>query len=370
MRIGVPKEVKNHECRVGLTPASVRELVAHGHTVLVQSGAGTGAGLNDAAYQAAGAQTVPDAASVFAQSDLIVKVKEPQATELSLLRPGQILFTYLHLAPDAALTAALQRSGAICIAYETVTGPGRSLPLLAPMSAVAGRMAVQVGAAWLEKSRGGMGVLLAGVPGVAPAQVVVLGAGTVGQNAVQIAVGMGARVTVLNRGLERLRELDARYGNRITTLAATRHHVEAAVLDADLVIGAVLLPGAAAPQLVSRAQVARMKPGAVVVDVAIDQGGCFETSRPTTHTDPSFVVDGVIHYCVTNMPGNVARTATLALNNATLPFALALADKGWQTALREDPHLRHGLNVAQGAVTCAAVAQQLGLAYQPAESLL
>ena len=370
MRIGVPQEIKNHEYRVGLTPASVRELVAHGHDVLVQAGAGAGAGLADEAYRQAGAQLLPGAPTLFARSDLIVKVKEPQPVELPLLRAGQILYTYLHLAPDPALTAALVRSGAVCIAYETITGPGRSLPLLAPMSEVAGRMAVQVGAAWLEQSRGGMGVLLGGVPGVAPAHVAVLGAGTVGSSAVRIAVGMGARVTVLNRGIERLRELDALYGNRIVTLAASQHNVEAVLPDADLVVGAVLRPGAAAPRLVSRLLVSRMKKGAVVVDVAIDQGGCFETSRPTTHADPTYVVDGVIHYCVTNMPGHVARTSSFALNNATLPHALALADKGWQQAMREDPHLRHGLNVAQGQVTCEAVARQLGLPYTPAEQIL
>ncbi|GAB3184157.1 alanine dehydrogenase [Hydrogenophaga aquatica] len=355
MRIGVPREIKNHEYRVGLTPASVRELTTRGHQVLVQSGAGTAIGLGDDVYQAAGATLAPDAASVFAQADLIVKVKEPQPSEFALLRAGQVLFTYLHLAPDPALTAALLRSQVIGIAYETVTGPGGTLPLLAPMSEVAGRMAVQVGAHYLEKSQGGMGLLLGGVPGVAPAHVVVLGAGSVGASAVRMAMGLGARVTVLNRGLERLRELDALYGNRISTLAARAQNLEDAVLDADLVVGAVLVPGAAAPKLVSRQQVGRMKAGAVVVDVAIDQGGCFETSRPTTHLAPTFVVDGVVHYCVTNMPGNVARTSTFALNNATLPCVLALANKGWQQALQDDPHLRNGLNVAEGRIVHEAL---------------
>lgn len=370
MQIGVPKEIKNHEYRVGLTPASVRELCAHGHTVLVQRGAGAAIGLSDEDYHAAGAALLPDAASVYAQAEMIVKVKEPQPSELALLRPGQLLYTYLHLAPDPALTAALVKSGAVCIAYETITGPGRTLPLLAPMSEVAGRMAVQVGAHWLEKSQGGKGVLLGGVPGVAAAQVVILGAGTVGAHAAQMAIGMGARVTVLNRGADKLRALDARYGNRLQTLLASTQTIEQAVLEADLVIGSALVVGAAAPKLVSRALVARMQPGSVIVDVAIDQGGCFETSRPTTHADPTYVVDGVVHYCVANMPGNVARTATFALNNATLPHALALANKGWQQAMREDAHLRNGLNVAKGHVTHEAVAQQMGYAYVPAEQLL
>jgi len=370
MLIGNPQEIKNHEYRVGLTPASVRELTAHGHGVLVQSGAGAAIGLADDDYRAAGATLLPDAASVFARAELIVKVKEPQPSELPLLRPGQILYTYLHLAPDPALTAALVKSGAVCIAYETITGPNRTLPLLAPMSEVAGRMAVQVGAHHLEKSQGGMGVLLGGVPGVPAAHVAILGAGTVGANAAQMAVGMGACVTVLNRGVERLRALDALYGNRINTLQASAQAIEDAVLDAELVIGSALVAGATAPKLVSRALVSRMKKGAVVVDVAIDQGGCFETSHPTTHADPTFVVDGVVHYCVANMPGNVARTSTFALNNATLPHALALAGKGWQQAMQDDVHLRNGLNVANGHVTHEAVARQLGYDYVPAEQLL
>ena len=370
MRIGLPTEVKNHEYRVGLTPASVRELTHHGHTVLVQSGAGDGIGQSDAQYAAAGATLAADAAQVFAQSDMIVKVKEPQPNECAMLRPGQLLYTYLHLAPDPAQTAALVKSGAICIAYETITGPGGGLPLLAPMSEVAGRMAVQAGAAHLEKSKGGMGVLLGGVPGVPAAHVVIIGAGVVGTHALQVAVGMGARVTVLDKNLDRLRQLDLVFGNRISTLYSSVHTLEEAVLDADLVIGGVLVPGAAAPKLVTRAMVSRMKKGAVIVDVAIDQGGCFETSHATTHAEPTYVVDGVVHYCVANMPGAVARTSTFALNNATIGHALALADKGWKQAMQDDVHLRHGLNVAEGKVTYAAVAGALGYDYVSAESLL
>ena len=370
MRIGLPREIKNHEYRVGLTPASVRELTAHGHPVLVQAGAGAAIGLDDAQYLAAGATLAQDAAEVFAQAEMIVKVKEPQPVECAMLRPGQILYTYLHLAPDPAQTAALVRSGAVCIAYETITGPGGGLPLLAPMSEVAGRMAIQAGAVYLEKSKGGMGVLLGGVPGVPAAHVVILGAGVVGTNALQMAVGLGARVTVLDKNVDRLRHLDLVFGNRIHTVFSTAHSVEAAVLDADLVVGGVLIPGAAAPRLVTRAMVARMKPGSVVVDVAIDQGGCFETSRPTTHAAPTFVVDGVVHYCVANMPGAVARTSTFALNNATITHALALADKGWKQALRDNAHLRNGLNVAEGQVTFEAVARDLGYAYVSADSLL
>lgn len=370
MRIAVPKEIKNHEYRVGLTPASVRELVAHGHEVWVQTGAGAAIGLGDDAYQAAGARIASDAAEVFAKGDMVVKVKEPQPSEIALLREGQLLYTYLHLAPDPEQTAGLVRSGAVCIAYETVTGPGGGLPLLAPMSEVAGRMAVQAGAAHLEKSKGGMGVLLGGVPGVAPAHVVVIGAGVVGTNALQMAVGMGARVTVLDRNVDRLRQLDLVFGNRIATLHSTASSVEEAVLSADLVIGGVLIPGAAAPKLVTRSMVTRMKPGAVVVDVAIDQGGCFETSHATTHAEPTYLVGDVVHYCVANMPGAVARTSTFALNNATIGHALALANKGWRQALSDDPHLLAGLNVALGQVTCAPVAQQLGYAYTPAQTLL
>ena len=370
MLVGVPTEIKNNEYRVGLTPASVHELVAQGHQVLVQQGAGNEIGLPDAQYVAAGASIVASAQEVFAQADMIVKVKEPQPVECAMLREDQILFTYLHLAPDPDQTAALVRSRAICIAYETVTGPGGGLPLLAPMSEVAGRMSIQAGAAHLEKSRGGMGLLLGGVPGVAAGHVVIIGAGVVGANALQMAVGTGARVTVLDKNLDRLRQLDLVYGNRIATLHSNAQALEEAVLSADLVIGGVLVPGAAAPKLVTRSMVSRMKNGAVIVDVAIDQGGCFETSHATTHADPTFVVDGVVHYCVANMPGAVARTSTFALNNATIGHVLALAGKGWRRALGDDPHLRHGLNVCQGKVTFEAVAHALGYDYMPAESLL
>jgi len=370
MRIAVPKEIKNHEYRVGLTPASVRELVNHGHEVWVQASAGTAISLPDEKYMAAGARIAADAAECFARGEMIVKVKEPQAGEIAMLREGQLLYTYLHLAPDPEQTAGLVKSGAVCVAYETVTGPGGGLPLLAPMSEVAGRMAVQAGAAHLEKSKGGMGLLLGGVPGVAPAHVTILGAGVVGTHALQMAVGMGARVTVLDKSVDRLRHLDLIFGNRITTLYSTAYSVEESVLEADLVIGGVLIPGAAAPKLVSRDLVARMKKGAVVVDVAIDQGGCFETAHATTHAEPTYLVDGVVHYCVANMPGAVARTSTFALNNATIGHALALADKGWKQATRDDAHLRAGLNVAQGQVTCEPVAQQLGYVYVPAGRLV
>jgi len=370
MRIAVPKEIKNHEYRVGLTPASVRELVDHGHEVWVQAGAGTAIGLTDDQYRAAGARMAADAAEAFAKGEMIVKVKEPQPGEIAMLREGQLLYTYLHLAPDPEQTAGLVKSGAVCVAYETVTGPGGGLPLLAPMSEVAGRMSVQAGAAHLEKSKGGMGVLLGGVPGVAPAHVVILGAGVVGTHALQMAVGVGARVTVLDKNVDRLRHLDLVFGGRIQTQYSDAHSVEEAVLTADLVIGGVLIPGAAAPKLVTRAMVSRMKPGSVVVDVAIDQGGCFETSHATTHADPTYVVDGVVHYCVANMPGAVARTSTFALNNATIGHAQALATKGWKQALRDNPHLRAGLNVAFGKVTCEPVAQQLNYAYTPAEQFL
>ncbi len=370
MKIGVPKEIKNHEYRVGLTPASVRELTLRGHKVLVQTSAGAGIGLSDEEYLAAGAELAPDAASVFAACDMIVKVKEPQPQECAMLRPGQILYTYLHLAPDPEQTAALIKSGAICIAYETITGAGGGLPLLAPMSEVAGRMAVQAGAAHLEKSKGGRGVLLGGVPGVPAAHVVIIGAGMVGTNALQMAVGLGARVTVIDKSVDRLRQLDLIFGNRISTVYSTAHNIEEAVLDADLVIGGVLIPGAAAPKLVTASMVARMKKGAVVVDVAIDQGGCCETSHPTTHAEPTYVVDGVVHYCVANMPGAVARTSTFALNNATIGHAVALADKGWKQALRDDAHLRMGLNVAEGKVTYEAVARDLGYDYVRPETLI
>ena len=370
MKIGVPKEIKNHEYRVGLTPASVRELTLRGHKVLVQTGAGASIGLSDEQYVSAGAELAPDAATVFATTDMIVKVKEPQPQECAMLRPGQILYTYLHLAPDPEQTAALIKSGAICIAYETITGPGGGLPLLAPMSEVAGRMAVQAGAAHLEKSKGGMGILLGGVPGVPAAHVVIIGAGMVGTNALQMALGLGARVTVIDKSVDRLRQLDLVFGNRISTVYSTAHNIEEAVLDADLVVGGVLIPGAAAPKLVTADMVSRMKAGAVVVDVAIDQGGCFETSHATTHAEPTYVVDGVVHYCVANMPGAVARTSTFALNNATIGHAIALADKGWKQALKDSEHLMMGLNVAEGKVTYEAVARDLGYNYVSADTLL
>jgi alanine dehydrogenase len=370
MLVGVPKEIKNNEYRVGLTPPSVHELVARGHQVLVQAGAGVEIGLSDEQYVAAGAGIAASAKEIFERADMIVKVKEPQPGECAMLRRGQILYTYLHLAPDPEQTAALVKSGAVCIAYETITGPGGGLPLLAPMSEVAGRMSIQAGASHLEKSRGGMGLLLGGVPGVAPGHVVIIGAGVVGTNALQMAVGTGARVSVLDKNVDRLRQLDLIYGNRISTLYSNAHAIEEAVLSADLVIGGVLVPGAAAPKLVTRAMVSQMKKGAVVVDVAIDQGGCFETSHATTHADPTFVVDGVVHYCVANMPGAVARTSTFALNNATIGHAVALATKGWRQALRDDPHLKNGLNVCQGKVTYAAVAKDLDYDYVPADTLL
>ncbi len=369
MRVGVPKEIKTHEYRAGLTPPAVRELVAHGHEVLVQAGTGVGIGADDAAYAAVGARIVPDATAVFEQAELVVKVKEPQASEIAMLRRGQLLFTYLHLAPDREQTLGLMRSGCTAIAYETITDAAGRLPLLAPMSEVAGRMSVQVGAVALQKANGGRGVLLGGVPGVAPGRVVVLGGGVVGTHAAKMAVGLGAEVTVLDRSLPRLRELDDVFGGRVRLVYASAHEVEEAALQADLVIGAVLVPGAAAPRLLTRAQIARMSPGAVLVDVAIDQGGCFETSRPTTHADPTYVVDGVVHYCVANMPGAVARTSTWALNNATLPFTLALADRGWRAACEADPHLRNGLNVHDGQLTCEPVARSLGLGFTPAASV-
>ncbi|HYD97402.1 MAG TPA: alanine dehydrogenase [Noviherbaspirillum sp.] len=370
MLIGVPKEIKNHEYRVGLTPASVRELTARGHQVIVQKNAGSAIGLADEAYLASGAELVDTAQEIFARAQMIVKVKEPQPQECAMLREGQILYTYLHLAPDPAQTAALVQSGATCIAYETITGPGGGLPLLAPMSEVAGRMAIQAGAAHLEKSRGGMGLLLGGVPGVEAGHVVIIGAGVVGTNALQMAVGVGARVTVLDKNVDRLRQLDLVFGNRISTLYSSAQSLEEAVLSADLVVGGVLVPGAAAPKLVTRDMISRMKKGAVVVDVAIDQGGCFETSRPTTHAEPTFVVDGVVHYCVANMPGAVARTSTFALNNATIGHALALADKGSRQALKDNPHLKNGLNVCGGKVTYEAVARDLGYDYVAPEALL
>jgi alanine dehydrogenase len=370
MLIGVPKEVKSHEYRVGMVPGSVREAVHRGHHVVVESGAGGGIGFDDAAYLRAGARIAADAAQVFAAAEMIVKVKEPQSQEIANLRPGQVLFTYLHLAADKQQSDGLLRSGATCVAYETVTDARGGLPLLAPMSEVAGRMSIQVGAHCLEKEQGGLGILLGGVPGVAAAKVVILGGGVAGTNAARVAMGMEAYVTVIDRSLQRLYELDMQFGSQLHTLYSTLENIEREVPAADLVIGAVLVPGAAAPRLVSRAMVRAMKPGSVLVDIAIDQGGCFETSRPTTHAAPTYVEEGVIHYCVTNMPGAVARTSTFALNNATLPFVLALADKGWRRALSEDPHLRAGLNIHAGHVTHAAVADALGTAYLPAERAL
>lgn len=370
MRIGCPKEVKPQEFRVGLTPDAAREVVAHGHTVLVQAGAGLGAGFADADYLAAGATIAETAAEVFASADLIVKVKEPQPAERAMLRAGQVLFTYLHLAPDPDQTRDLLASGATCIAYETVTDDRGGLPLLAPMSEVAGRLAPQVGAWALQKANGGRGVLLGGVPGVAPGKVAVIGGGVVGTHAARVAAGMGAQVVVLDRSLPRLRYLDDVFSRDFKAIFASRAATAQAVAEADLVIGAVLVPGAAAPKLVSRADLSTMKAGAAIVDVAIDQGGCFETSHATTHQDPIYVVDGIVHYCVANMPGAVARTSTQALGNATLPFLLALADKGWRQACADDRHLLAGLNVHAGQLTYAAVGEALGLGSVPAAAVL
>lgn len=370
MRIGVPREIKNHEYRVGLVPAGVRELVHHGHEVMVETKAGFGIGLDDDAYTAAGATIAPDAETVFAEAEMVVKVKEPQAEEIARLREGQILFTYLHLAPDLPQTRGLVDSGCTAIAYETVTDARGGLPLLAPMSEVAGRMSIQAGAHCLEKAQGGSGVLLGGVPGVATGKVVILGGGVVGTNAARMAMGLEARVTVLDRSLKRLNELDMQFGPTLNTIYSTIDAVEEYVLDADLVIGAVLIPGAAAPRLVTRNMISRMRRGSVLVDVAIDQGGCFETSRATTHAEPTYVVDEVVHYCVANMPGGVARTSTFALNNATLPFTLAIANKGWRVALDQDEHLRAGLNVHTGTVNYKAVAEAHGLAYVAPEEAL
>jgi alanine dehydrogenase len=365
MRVGVPKEIKNHEYRVGLVPSGVRELAAAGHQVFVQAGAGAGIGVDDAAYIAAGAQIVGTAEEVFAAAEMIVKVKEPQLAECKMLRADQVLFTYLHLAADPAQAKALMDSGASAIAYETVTSPEGSLPLLTPMSEVAGRMSVQVGAASLQKANGGLGVLLGGVPGVPPAKVVILGGGVSGTSAAEIAVGMRADVTVVDRSLKRLRQLDAQFAGALQTAASTTEAIESLVIQADLVIGAVLVAGAAAPKLVTRDMVRRMRPGAVMVDISIDQGGCFATSRPTTHAEPTFVVDGVVHYCVTNMPGAVPRTSTFALTNATLPYVKVLADLGLAQALAGDPHFAQGLNVHAGAITHDAVARDLSLPYRP-----
>ncbi|WP_207540945.1 alanine dehydrogenase [Sabulicella rubraurantiaca] len=361
MLIGVPKEVKVHEYRVGLVPASVRELTTSGHAVMVGAGAGAAIGFTDRMYEEAGAQVIDDVARIFAEAEMIVKVKEPQPAEWARLREGQVLFTYLHLAPDREQTTGLMSSGATAIAYETVTNPQGGLPLLAPMSEVAGRMAVQVGARCLEKEAGGAGVLLSGVPGVQPGRVTIIGGGVVGSNAARIAQGMRAQVTVLDRSLRALEALDIEFKGTVETIFATSDAVERAVLQADLVIGAVLVPGAAAPKLVSHATVTKMRQGSVLVDVAIDQGGCFETSRPTTHADPTYVVDGVVHYCVTNMPGAVARTSAVALNNATLPFVAEIAAKGWRQAAAENRHIAAGVNVHAGKITHRAVAEAMGL---------
>ena len=370
MLIGVPKEIKDNEFRVGLTPASVAELTHHGHAVLVEKSAGVGSGLPDGEYVAAGAELIDAPGEIFARAEMIVKVKEPLSAERQKLRRGQILYTYLHLAPDLEQTKDLLASGATCIAYETVTSPHGGLPLLTPMSEVAGRLAPQVGAHALEKAQGGRGVLLGGVPGVPAAEVVILGGGVSGTHAARIAIGMGANVTVVDKSNEALQRLEAQFGVGVSTIYSTRAAIAELVKRADLLIGAVLAPGAAAPKLVTRAMLSTMKPGAVIVDIAIDQGGCCETSRPTTHSHPTYVVDGVVHYCVANMPGAVARTSTFALNNATLPFALALADKGWRQALKDDVHLRAGLNVHDGKLTCKPVAEAHGLPYTPAESVL
>ena len=370
MLIGVPKEIKNHEYRVGFTPTSVREAVRQGHKVIVQTNAGQGIGSSDADYAAAGATIIADATEIFAMADMIVKVKEPQPNERAMLRPGQILYTYLHLAPDPEQTKDLVKSGAICIAYETVTNARGGLPLLAPMSQVAGRMSIQSGAHCLEKAQGGRGMLLGGVPGVSPAKVVILGGGVVGTNAAAIALGMGADVTIIERSTDRMEDLVARFGLHVKTLYSTHGAIEDECAGADLVIGGVLIPGAAAPKLVTRSMLKDWKPGSVFVDVAIDQGGCAETSHATTHADPTYVVDNVVHYCVANMPGGVARTSTFALNNVTLPFAMAIANKGWKKSLSDDVHLRNGLNVAQGHVTYKAVADDLGYAFVEAKTLV
>ncbi|WP_017670603.1 alanine dehydrogenase [Blastomonas sp. AAP53] len=370
MRVGTVTEIKNHEYRVGLTPESARELVAHGHDVWVEAGAGNGIGASDEAYEAAGAVIKTNASEIFAECEMVVKVKEPQPVERAQLRQGQILYTYLHLAPDPDQTADLVKSGVTAIAYETVTGADNSLPLLKPMSQVAGRMSIQAGATALEKAHGGRGVLLGGVPGVLPAKVVVIGGGVVGFNAAQMAVGLGANVTILDRDNLVLERLDSHFEGRSRTLYSGSAALAAEIAEADLVIGAVLVPGAAAPKLVTREMLKTMKPGAVLVDVAIDQGGCFETSKATTHADPTYIVDGVVHYCVANMPGAVARTSTYALNNVTLPHALRIADLGWKGALKANPHLAAGLNVHEGQITYEAVARDLGHDYVPVSSLL
>lgn len=370
MRVGCPKEIKNNENRVGLTPAGAKALVGAGQEVIVEAGAGLGSGFTDAEYVTAGAKMVATAQEVFDGADMVIKVKEPQPGEIAMLRKGQILFTYLHLAPDPDQTQALLKSGATTIAYETITDAQGKLPLLTPMSEVAGRMAVQIGAQYLQKTNGGLGMLLGGVPGVPPAHVIVLGGGVVGINAIKMAVGMGARVTVLDKSLQMLRYLDDIFGNRIETLWSSDAHVESVLPSADLVIGAVLVPGAAAPRLITRAMLKLMKPASVIVDVAVDQGGCVETTKATTHADPVYFVDGVLHYGVANMPGAVPRTSTIALTNATLPYALKLANLGWQKALASDPGFLLGLNTHEGQMTCEPVARDQKLAYVDPKTLL
>ncbi|MEH6645125.1 alanine dehydrogenase [Sulfitobacter sp.] len=370
MKIGCPKEIKPQEFRVGMTPNAAFEAVKNGHSVIIEAGAGAGAGFEDTDYETVGATIIGTAAEIFAAADMIVKVKEPQAVERKMLREGQILFTYLHLAPDPEQTKDLLASGATCIAYETVTDRSGGLPLLAPMSEVAGRLAPQVGAWTLQKANGGRGVLMGGVPGVGPAKVVVIGGGVVGTHAARIAAGMGADVTVLDRSLPRMRYLDDVYGGTFKTSFASAGNTIELAREADMIIGAVLVPGAAAPKLISRAQLSELKPGAALVDVAIDQGGCFETSRATTHQDPIYEVDGVMHYCVANMPGAVSRTSTIALGNATMPFMIALANKGWKQACADDAHLLAGLNVHAGQITYEAVGQALGMDYITAEQAI
>ena len=370
MLIGVPKEIKNHEYRVGMAPASVREAIKHGHEVMVETRAGEGIGVSDEEYAKIGAQIIDSPEEIFSSAELIVKVKEPQAGERAMLREGQVLFTYLHLAPDPEQTKDLIASGAICIAYETVTSPHGGLPLLAPMSKVAGRMAIQAGAYCLEHPHGGLGMLLGGVPGVDPAKVVILGAGVVGTHATHIAVGMGADVWVIDRNPEAIENHWKQFGRSTNSVFSTDDAIERHVVEADLVIGGVLIPGAEAPKLVTAQMVKDMKPGAVIVDVAIDQGGCCETSKPTTHADPTYIVDDVVHYCVANMPGGVPRTSTYALNNVTLPHVIALANKGYQQALKDDRWLRDGLNVHQGKITQREVAQDLGYDFHDPETLL
>ncbi|NRD88657.1 alanine dehydrogenase [Sphingopyxis sp. BSNA05] len=369
MRVGTPREIKNHEYRVGLTPESVRELTANGHDVLVETGAGLGIGAEDSEYVAAGATIAATAAEIFEKCEMVVKVKEPQAVERAMLREGQILFTYLHLAPDPEQTADLVKSRATCIAYETVTGTG-GLPLLKPMSQVAGRMSIQAGATALEKAHGGRGILLGGVPGVAPGKVTIIGGGVVGFNAAQMAAGLGADVTILDRDPDVLESVGTHFESRAKTRFSNKANLAECVAEADLVIGAVLIPGAEAPKLVTRDMLSTMRPGSVLCDVAIDQGGCFETSKPTTHEDPTYVVDDIVHYCVANMPGAVSRTSTYALNNVTLPHTLAIANKGWESALREDRHLAEGLNVWNGHVTYKAVADDLGYDYMPVSEVV